>query len=234
MRILSAVEMDAVFGGDGTVAPTLPTVNVTATSINDGSAFDIGGGWGNFSSPTEGTYIPGCGFGCAYNMLRPAIASPPSADHLRCVVNADAAPGFSMPSNYSLTVVDAYGFFTGTSPNGPGGTGVSTSACSGGSAGQSPLYGLTETSPPAAPHQIHSTQIFAGGMVPHADSIYYTNPQTSQNGIFPGPFTAVEWEIASLAHEAAHENGIVSEQQAWYYGYIAVQNHRWGHDKACQ
>ena len=77
------------------------------------------------------------------------------------------------------------------------------------------------------------TILFAAGVSAHRDGFSFRDPNTHAMVTIPGPFTAFEWGLVTLAHEIAHQNDVVSENDAEYFGNQALQAYRGDHGKKC-
>ncbi len=77
------------------------------------------------------------------------------------------------------------------------------------------------------------TILFASGLSAHSSDYYYKDPLTGADVKVPGPFTAFEWALITLAHELAHQNGVVSEDVAEQYGESVLHAYRADGGKQC-
>jgi hypothetical protein len=77
------------------------------------------------------------------------------------------------------------------------------------------------------------TILFASGLSAHHDDYYYRDPATGTDVKVSGPFTAFEWGLVTLAHELAHQNGVVSEDVAEQYGASVIHAYRADGGKQC-
>jgi|GEM_PF-6747712 len=77
------------------------------------------------------------------------------------------------------------------------------------------------------------TIIFAAGFSNPPASYYYFDPSTHTKVTVSGPFSTFEWALITLAHELAHQNGVVSEDAAEQYGESVLHAYRDDGGKAC-
>ena len=77
------------------------------------------------------------------------------------------------------------------------------------------------------------TILFASGFSAHSGSYFYDDPSTGSRVTVPGPFSAFDWALITLAHELAHQNGVVSENVAEQYGQSVLDAYRSDGGKLC-
>lgn len=226
MRMLTELEMDAIFGGDGVNTTTLPNVVVTANRIQSTGGYYISG-WSSFAgSYDENGQSNSCYYSSPYAALPPSQVASPAG--LRCVLAAAAVPGYTFAPNVNLQIMNSYGFREET-PGAPNYNGYVLSNSYVMPAGYDRgMGGNTLSGGPTT-----YVYIYAGGMsggMGHA----YTDPITNvsyPNGI--GALNNREAAINTAAHEAAHSRGISSELLAEGYAARAVMNYRAGAGTSC-
>ena len=217
MRVLSAKEMDQIFGGDGTVVPTLPTTYVTANVYQNAFSPYVYGAQFGWDESAGGGGSSGCG---SLN-ANAALSSLPSLPQLKCRLNAAAYQGGSLDPSYQIVMVNSYAYESPTGDlslqrwqSSPGPNWIQ-------------LYGSTSSA------GVPITYLYALGLTnSNEPSVPYQTP-TGQSGSINGPFTASEWALLVLGHEAAHQRGINSEDVAEFYGAMAVTNFRNGAGANC-
>ena len=77
------------------------------------------------------------------------------------------------------------------------------------------------------------TILFAAGFSNPPANFYYFDPSTGVKITVSGPFSTFEWSLVTLAHELAHQNGVVSENAAEQYGKSVLDAYRDDGGKAC-
>lgn len=210
MRILSAEEMDCIFGGQstGTAAPTQgPTVTVTAYRIRGGNywagASDFGGGWSSYDEQSNGGYSGGSAY-----YYYPAFTPPIGPNDLRCTTTAAAVPGMGPDPGWSFAIIPSYAY-----KNAAGDVILRQSKYSTVPSGYDPIRGLTsalQSSWNGTGWQGGTTTIYAGafesipsGFRSHAyfnESGAYVSTGKAFNNL-----TAVEHAVMVSAHEARHQ-----------------------------
>ena len=80
-----------------------------------------------------------------------------------------------------------------------------------------------------------TTILYAGGLSPNPSTaeITFTDPTNGISGTIKGPYSAVEWAIATLAHEIWHQNGDDDEVKAEAYGYAVLTKFKNDGGKLC-
>lgn len=226
MRLLTEVEMDQVFGGqDSSNVTTLPTVVVTASRQSNNGGYWISG-WSSFTQ--DEYYASGGSTSCYYTSYYQALPSPavPTPEGLGCAIAAAAVPGYGIPADASVHMVNSYGFRELT----PGASNYneimlqSSSTATNGYEG--PMYGS---------YNGNHIYLYATGMMSDSNSGQYVDVNTGAMMPGIGALTSRENQILTLAHEAAHLvlGQTASEEVVEGYGVEAVKNFRNGAGANC-
>ncbi|MCC8624583.1 hypothetical protein [Xanthomonas vesicatoria] len=207
MRILDEQELDAIFGGDGVYAPTLPTVNVTAPTYQSiggyfgysySAAYSEGGGGQSHGSWTGPSYV-----------ALPA-SQLPSIAKVRCQTSAAAVPGHGpndLPG-YQIDLYNAHAYSY------PGTTAYYVTSGTYQPPGTVQLRGQTYANPAT---WVQATGAYTGGGLKlYADAVVATSGNTYSHSYYDeannlvsqgkslGALTAEENAVMVTAHEAQH------------------------------
>ncbi|CAD1790660.1 hypothetical protein CPBF426_27390 [Xanthomonas arboricola pv. juglandis] len=207
MRILNSDELDAIFGGDGTHAQTLPTVNVTAPTYQSIGSY--------FGYSYTGTYSESGGGATGGSWTGPSnVALPasqlPNLTKVRCQTQAAATPGHG-PNDVPGYSIDMYNSHAYNYPN------SQTYYYTSGSyqpPGTVMLRGQTFANPNT---WVQSTGAYTGGSLKlYADAVVATTGNTYSHSYYDegnnlvsqgkslGPLTAEENTLMVTAHETQH------------------------------
>lgn len=128
----------------------------------------------------------------------PAVPLPPQANKAICGVNKYTNPSYKIKANYQILFLPAYGFENSV-------TGVSE-------------LEVTNTPPDSSGHwfSIAGFTTDPADVPPYMTNILYSGYHPTATK------TAVQEMIITLAHEAAHENGVTSEDAAEAIGAAAL------------